>query len=82
MKVKKNFQGIFYISLILFFTFAVMIKNNNNNKSPFFLHENLIRFQANNLCFNNHKKTLGISIFTIIESITLDLPIAYANIRV
>jgi hypothetical protein len=59
-----------------------MIKNNNNKKSPFFLHENLISFQAINLSFNNHKRTLGISIFNIIESITLDLPIAYANIRV
>ncbi len=59
-----------------------MIKNKNPKKSPFFLQENLISFQANNLSFFNNKKTTVVSIFNIIESITLDLPIAYANIRV
>ncbi len=60
----------------------MMIKNKNPKKSPFFLHEKLICFQANFLGFFNSKKTSQVSIFNITELITLDLPIAYANIRV
>jgi len=59
-----------------------MIKNKNAKKSPFFLFENHFSFQANNLSFFTIKKTTVATIFNIIESITLDLPIAYANIRV
>ena len=59
-----------------------MIKNINLNKSLFFLQENQLSFQANSLSFFNNKRTNLVSIFNIIESITLDLPIAYANIRV
>jgi hypothetical protein len=59
-----------------------MIKNKNAKKSPFFLLENHLSFQANNLSFLNTKRTLVGVLFNTIESITLDLPIAYANIRV
>jgi hypothetical protein len=59
-----------------------MIKNKNAKNSPFFLLENLVSFQANIQSFFNIKKTTVGAVFNITESITLDLPIAYANIRV
>lgn len=59
-----------------------MIINKNAENSPFFLLENHLSFQANNPSFFNIKKATVGAIFNIIESITLDLPIAYANIRV
>ncbi|MEO0037144.1 MAG: hypothetical protein RIQ59_355 [Bacteroidota bacterium] len=59
-----------------------MNKNKNNTINPLFLQEN---YPSNPVKRNGIFNTYSVSIvenLTNIESITIDLPIAYANIRV
>ncbi|WP_396145885.1 hypothetical protein [Flavobacterium sp.] len=58
-----------------------MNKTKNSN-FPLFLAENTPSFPANSFGLFNTTLTNVVVNFTNIESITIDLPIAYANIRV
>jgi len=58
-----------------------MIKNKNNS-FPLFLDPNFSSCPEGNASIYNTKTSYVVANFNIIEYITIDLPIAYANIRV
>jgi hypothetical protein len=69
-------------SLILFFTFVVMNKKNNNTKNSHFLLKSNAGFQVLCVTFLTSIKMILNIILDITKTDTIKLPIVYANIRV
>jgi hypothetical protein len=59
-----------------------MNKNNNNTFNPLFILENYPINPGNRIGISYTNSPSIVENFNNIESITIDLPIAYANIRV